>query len=259
MADRLELQVIHGGADPASDLALEALLLERAADGVPRLLACSWREPVAVVGYAQDPADLDLAWCRRAGVPVLRRLTGGTGVVHRRDLGVSLVLPAHHSWGVTIRSLYGRFLDALGGALRAAGSGVERPVLETPARLGRSPICFEDQLAETLVIGGRKAVGCAQARRRTAVLVHAAVLLGLDVGLWARVFGVPEGRIRAAMAPALEGAAPLDLAGTVAAHLADALGAEAVERPAPEIPEVIARRYRDRRWAPHLTAEERGG
>lgn len=251
----IELELVLGGGDPLFDLALEAQLLERAADGIPRLLACSWHEPVAVIGYAQDPMDLDLAWCRLAGVPVLRRVTGGTGVLHRRDLGISLLLPATHPWAATIRLLYGKFLDALMSALHAAGSAVARPELLAPVRRERSPICFEDQLAETLVVGGRKAVGCAQARRRTGVLVHAAVLLGLEVPLWARVFGVPEGRIRAALAPALEGVAPLAVARTVAVHMADALGLEAVERPAPEIPEEVVRRYRDPRWAPLATPD----
>lgn len=250
MTDRAKLEVVYGAGTATNDLALESLLLERAADGEPRLLACSWHEPVAVIGYAQDPADLDLPWCRLAGVPVLRRVTGGTGVLHRRDLGVSLLLPASHPWAATIRSLYGTFLDALMSALHAAGSAVARPELPAPVRRERSPICFEDQLAETLVVGGRKAVGCAQARRRTGVLVHAAVLLGLDVPLWARAFGVPEARIRAALAPALEGVAPLAVARTVAAHLADALGLEAVERPVPRLPEVLARRYSNQRWAP---------
>lgn len=255
---RDELELVLGSGDPVSDLALEAFLLERSADGVPRLLVCSWPEPVAVIGYAQDPADLDLAWCRSADVPVLRRLTGGTGVVHRCDLGVSLVLAASHPWGVSIRSLYGRFLDAVELALRAAGSEVARPEVVAPASRERSPICFENQLAETLVVGGRKAVGCAQARRRSGVLVHAAVLLGLDVTLWAGVFGVPEKRIRAALAPALEGVEPFVVARAVAERLAGALGLEAVERPAPAVPAELVERYREPRWAPLSTGSGPG-
>lgn len=253
-----ELEVVLGSGDPVSDLALEAFLLERAVDGVPRLLACSWPAPVVVIGYAQDPAELDLGWCRNAGLPVLRRLTGGTGVVHRGDLGVSLVLPATHPWAATIRTLYGRFLDVLELALRELGSEAARPLEVAEARRERSPICFEDQLAETLVVGGRKAVGCAQARRRGGVLVHAAVLLGLDATLWAGVFGVPEERIRSGLAPALAGADPSSVARAVAAGVAVALGLNVVERPAPAVPADLLERYREPRWAPLSTGSGPG-
>jgi hypothetical protein len=140
-------------------------------------------------------------------------------------------------------------------ALRELGSEVARPAAAAPARRERSPICFEDQLAETLAVEGRKAVGCAQARRRTGVLVHAAVLLGLDAPLWAGVFGVPEERIRSGLAPALAGANPPSVARAVAAHLARDLGLEPVERPVPAVPEALVERYRDPRWAPFAGRE----
>lgn len=235
---------------PSLDLAFEQGMLERAAEGACCLSLVTWSGPVVVLGYGQDPGDVDLAWCEESGIPVLRRITGGTGVVHSGDLGVSLALPRDHGWARQLLELYGRFLDVLEPALRAAGSRVER--IRDPRRAGRvrSPICFEDLLADTLLVDGRKAVGCAQARRAKAVLIHAAVLLGLDPALYARVFRVEEDRVAAGLAPALTGRSWRAVGDEITSRMAAAL--ELRPRPAahPEMPERLLAPYREPRWAP---------
>jgi len=235
---------------PVEDLAREAWLLERAAEGEVSLLLTSWEGPVVVLGYGQRPEDADLEWCRSQGLPVLRRLTGGTGVVHRGDLGVGLALPQEHPWAKGIIGLYGRFLDVLEPALAAVGAEVSRLAEPRRGSRVRSPVCFLDQLSDTLVVNGRKAVGCAQTRRRGAVLIHAAVLLGLDAGLYARIFDVPEDEVSAGLAPAVPGADPQVVGEAIAAELAKALGLEAVRKPLKPVPERFLEPYATARWFP---------
>jgi lipoate-protein ligase A len=244
------LDVYLSEGPPAEDLAREAWLLDRAAGGRISLLLASWRGPVVVLGYGQKTEDADLAWCRGERVPVLRRMTGGTGVVHTGDLGVGLFLPRDHPWAGGIVSLYGRFLDVLEPALRSLGSEVIR--LAEPARASRvrSPICFLDQLSDSLVVDGRKAVGCAQTRRRGAVLIHAAVLLGLDAELYSRVFGVPEADVRTGLAPALPGGDWREVGAAVAGRLAKALGSTAQLPPLEPVQERFLEPYATPRWSP---------
>ncbi len=244
------IEVLRSQGPPLDDLAREAWLLERAASGTVAIFATSWQGPVVVLGYAQAADTIDLDFCRSASIPVLRRLTGGTGVVHHGDLGVGLALPQTHPWAAGIVTLYDRFLDALEPALRSLGSAVARPVEPGHASRVRSPICFLDQLSDTLLVSGRKAVGCAQTRRRGAVLVHAAILLGLDADLYARVFRVPVDRIVAGLAPAIEGLSGRDVTDAVVRELARALGLE--PRPtavAPLEPRYLEP-YASDRWAP---------
>jgi len=205
--------------DPVADLAFEEELIRRAAAGRPGLFLYSWRDPVLVLGVGQKPESVDLDACRREGVPVLKRSTGGTGVLSRGDLAVSLALPASHPWAATIPGLYARFLEPLEAALRSLGVDVARPA-DPPPRRQRSPLCFEDVRDETFLLDGRKCVGCAQARRRGAALVHASILLDLKADLTARCFGMPGDRVRAALA-ALP-LAPDALADAVADAMADA-------------------------------------
>ncbi len=181
MSSFSNLDVYSSTGQPVDDLAREAWLLERAAEGRVSVFLTSWEGPVIVLGYAQKAEEADLEICLAEGMPVLRRLTGGTGVIHRGDLGVGLALPLEHPWARGIVGLYGRYLDVLEPALRSLGSDVSR--LRDPARASRvrSPVCFLDQLSDTLVVDGKKVVGCAQTRRGGAVLIHAAILLGLSV------------------------------------------------------------------------------
>lgn len=176
-------------------------MLAVAAGGGHCLFLYSWPRPALVLGHGQSEDDVDLAACRRAGVSVVRRLTGGTGVLHHDDLAVSLALPAAHPWARGIGDLYDRFLAVVRSALEQVGVRTERAVGPFPSRRSRSPICFEDAAPETLLVSGRKAVGSAQARRRRAVLVHASLLLNLNPGLYGAVFGVPAERIAASLAP----------------------------------------------------------
>jgi len=207
---------------------------------------------VVALGYAQKTEEADLEWCRKNGVQVLRRLTGGTGVIHRGDLGVGLFLPGEHLWAKGVVGLYGRFLDVLGPALRSLGSEVTR--LEEPAHASRvrSPVCFLDQLSDTLVVDGRKVVGCAQTRRRGAVLIHAAVLLGLDADLYARVFGVPAEEVLSGLAPALEDADAREVGEAIVEKLADALDLEIRNRSLEPVPDCYLEPYATARWSPVL-------
>lgn len=240
----------NGAGPPTEDLAFERWMLERAAAGNCCAFSFSWHDPVVVLGYAQDAADVDLEWCRRQGIPVLRRLTGGTGVLHHRDLGLSLAVPGSHPWARGVVGLYGRFLDALEPALRSVGSEVRRVHEPQRASRVRSSICFEDQLSDTLMVGDRKAVGCAQARRGGAILIHAAVLLRVDSGLYARAFRVQPERISKGLAPAVPNGYWREVGDTSVRHLADALGAD-IRRPArPAVPDRFLEPYGQLRWAP---------
>jgi lipoate-protein ligase A len=250
MGPKLHLDTYVSTGSPSRDLAFEGDMLSRAATGRETLLVTSWPGPVVVLGYAQPPTEANLSWCRERSIPVLRRLSGGTGVIHRGDLGVSLALPRKHPWAGAIIGLYERFLGALIPALTEVGSRVERVGEPRRATRVRSPICFEDQLADTLVVDGRKAVGCSQTRRKGGVLIHAAVMLNLEPALYAGVFGVSEERVRRGLAPAVTGVGIDRITAAVIRRLAEKLDRipTAPRVPSPSSEQLAV--YGQERWAP---------
>jgi len=100
------------------------------------------------------------------------------------------------------------------------------------------------------VIDGKKVVGCAQTRRGGAVLIHAAVLLGLDAELYARVFGVNMEDVEAGLAPAVSGADWRGVGDAIVEGLSDTLDLEVRRCPSEPVPERFLEPYQARRWSP---------
>jgi lipoate---protein ligase len=162
------------GVDPAANLALEEALV-RAASPEP-LLRIWQNEACVVLGRGQRPdREANVAACAAAGVPVLRRASGG-GTVYQ-DLGnlnVTMVVPG---WA-----------PALAGDLAALVAGALR-------QLGLAPEVTE----RGVFVGMVKVSGLASQLTRTATLAHATLLVT-----------TPEARVRAFLAPAPRDSHPLD-------------------------------------------------
>lgn len=187
------------GDNPAFDLSFEEQLLHADGQSLPSLFIFYWSSPVLVLGRGQSMTDIDDGVCREEGIPILRRRTGGTAVLHNRSVSIALVLPTHHHWTRTIGGLYARFIGRVAHALTQIGIPASPLDLAASPRPSRSPICFEADCGETLILNQRKVFGCAQHRLKDAVLVHGTLLLGLDIAQQSRVFKVSEDRIERAM------------------------------------------------------------
>jgi lipoate-protein ligase A len=175
--------------------------MEEAVSGGPRLFFYTWPKPVLVLGYGQPESDVDLNYCRARGIPVHRRASGGTGVLHWKDLAVSLALPMSHPKAKGIQGLYDFMKTSLCQALEMEKIPVTDPGPAPGRGRARSPLCYLDHSSETLLLDGKKCVGCSQARKKDAGLVHATLMLNLDAALTSKVFRMPEAKILQAIAP----------------------------------------------------------
>jgi lipoate-protein ligase A len=151
----------------------------------PSLFLYRWREPTVTLGYAQ-PAEgvLDLEAARRAGVPVVRRPTGGRAILHADDWTYSAVVPLDDAlFGGGLAASVGRLTAVVGAALAAigiecapAGRAAARAAERTP--IGDEPACFALAVGHELTVGGRKLVGSAQRRLTRALLQQGTILAG---------------------------------------------------------------------------------
>lgn len=185
--------------DPFFCLQFEEKMLKMASSGERCVFVYQWEKPCVVLGRAQGEEDVDRVFCEQVGIPVLRRITGGTGVIHNGDIAVSVALPAAHEWATSITGFYRNFLEVLRAVLAQLGIETEICAKPFPGRGERSAICFENVALESLLFGGKKAVGCAQARRSQACLVHGLILRRVDAGLYARVFRSTRRKVEACM------------------------------------------------------------
>ena len=221
----------NAAGPPGADLAREERLLQEAAEA-PILYFYSWPQPVLVLGHGQGDEGLDLDFARGRNIAVVRRITGGTGIYHHDDLAVSLVLPTAHPWAGGIRPLYDRMTEVLADALLEMGVQTARPEAGPVPGSRRPSLCFADHAAETLLVEGCKCVGCSQARRRTAVLVHAFLLFNDDLSVTARLFTMDPAAVAAVIAPLplARESRPL-LKSVIERRFSAALGLEAVPAP----------------------------
>ncbi len=196
----------------------EAILLAHAAGRVPPTLRFyRWTPPAVSLGYFQDYAtDVDPEACRRAGIDIVRRTTGGRAVLHHREVTYSIVVDMATLPGSVVET-YRRIAGGLVSGLRALGLGAvlapEKTAGEDPgeeaggrtasgagAATGASAVaavgagagaCFEVPSSYEILVGGKKIVGSAQVRRGGVILQHGSILLKLDPPLLARVLGFP--------------------------------------------------------------------
>jgi lipoate---protein ligase len=155
---------------PAENLACDEALLEACEAGNSPPILRFW-EPVdcfVVVGYANKVAtEVDLSYCKRRGIQVLRRCSGGGTVLQGPGcLNYSLILRVDSAGALEhIRSTNEFILQRHRAAVAAA--------LGTPV---------ECRGQTDLAIGDLKFSGNSQRRRKKYLLFHGTFLLRMDLG-----------------------------------------------------------------------------
>lgn len=160
----------------------------RQAGHPPTLRFYLW-SPVAIsLGYHQrhyPPAWADLTW-QGEKIALVRRPTGGRGVLHQGDLTYSIVTSG----------LEGNLYQAYQTLCTFLIEGWQRlGITLYYGRAGKQyqhhPNCFGLATAADLVAeGGNKLIGSAQMRQGDAILQHGSMLLDVNADLFAQVFGV---------------------------------------------------------------------
>lgn len=165
---------------PEENLACDEALLDLCEAGGSEELLRLWTPPqyFVVLGYAnRSETEVNLAFCRRHTIPVLRRCTGGGTVLQGPGvLNYSLILRINESGPcrsipATNQFILQRHRDALATVLRA-------------------PVEWQGQT--DLAIAGLKFAGNAQRRRRRFLLFHGSFLLHLDLSLVEQVLPLPS-------------------------------------------------------------------
>lgn len=143
----------------------------------------SWQPAAVSLGYHQSLSDLDLEQCRRRGVDVVLRPTGGRAVLHCNELTYSVVLSSASRYFKTeIQAVYERLAQALLAGLSALHSAIVFDRAErTPQNFSRgelSSLCYASTVRHEIGFQGRKMVGSAQRRFENAILQHGSILMG---------------------------------------------------------------------------------
>jgi lipoate-protein ligase A len=181
-----------GHLDGATNMAIDEAISRAVQSGLvlPTLRFFGWIPACLSLGQSQPGGDVDRDACRKDGIDVVRRPTGGRAILHTDELTYSVVAPDDepHVVGTIVES-YRRLSEGLLNGLMLMGvptRQVERP--DPTNRWGfhdhdrdQGPVCFEVPSNYEIVFDGKKLVGSAQMRKAGVVLQHGTLPLHGDI------------------------------------------------------------------------------
>lgn len=179
-----------GSHDPYYNMALDEALLNFVSRGEidPVVRFYTWSPPTLSIGYFQRLAkEIDIDKVKEKGYGLVRRQTGGRGVLHDKELTYSVIVPeSHPAMPQTVTEAYRVISAGLLEGFKALGfdayfaiprSKEEREKLKQP----RSSVCFDAPSWYELVVEGKKIAGSAQTRQKGVILQHGSILQDVDI------------------------------------------------------------------------------
>ena len=176
--------IVHPAQEGALNMAIDEAIAESVAAGrsMPTLRFYAWQPACLSLGRFQPGADADLARLRANGWHIVRRPTGGRGILHTDELTYSVAAPLTDPRvaGDVVMS-YRRLSAGLLQGLRILGLAVSADPGVGEGHHFKGPICFEEPSDYEITVNGKKLIGSAQSRREGVVLQHGSCPLTGDL------------------------------------------------------------------------------
>lgn len=177
--------VADGPVNMATDEAL-ALEAERTRSVLVRLYG--WTQTTLSLGGFQPVAEAR-GHPVLAGLPLVRRPSGGGGIIHGSDLTYAVAVPKDHPWGRAPQTLYDAFHGALVAELRGRKVATRLHGGTVVGAAEEAFLCFDRRATGDVVVDsgdaaddtstggpGHKILGSAQRRLAGVILQHGSLL-----------------------------------------------------------------------------------
>lgn len=163
------------------NMALDEAVSEavRAKKSLPTIRFYKWLPSAVSIGYFQSLNDeVDAELCKRLGVDVVRRRTGGGAVYHdsKGEITYSVIAPE----GMFPKGITESYHEICGWIVSA---------------LGKLGIAAEFKPINDIITNGKKISGNAQTRRNGSLLQHGTILYKLDIATMFSLLKVPKEKI----------------------------------------------------------------
>ena len=197
-----------GSKNPYYNMAMDEALLNFVSRGEidPVIRFYTWNPATLSIGYFQRlQKEIDIDKVKEKGYGLVRRQTGGRGVLHDKELTYSVIVPeSHPNIPSTVTEAYKIISQGLLEGFKNLGfetyfaiprSKEERDKLKQP----RSSVCFDAPSWYELVVEGRKIAGSAQTRQKGVILQHGSILQDIDIDDLFDMFKFKNERLKAKM------------------------------------------------------------
>jgi lipoate-protein ligase A len=138
----------------------------------------TWKNPTVSLGYSQKVLEVaDVEFCKKNGIDIVRRMTGGKLVLHHKEVTYSLTSSDSEIFTSTLNDSYRFVSEALMEGLKKLGLA---PTLASPAPQkyvrGNLP-CFSYPSRNEVEVAGKKIIGSAQKRVGKNFIQHGSIPL----------------------------------------------------------------------------------
>ena len=166
-----------GFNDAFTNMAIDETILQHCQ--IPTLRVYSWSPKAVSIGYNQNIIkEINLDYCKKNNIKIVRRLTGGKAVFHDREITYSFILQENNNLlPFEFNESYKIIAKALVIALKKVNINAE--IKKVPEKIA-TPICFNSSNWYELLVNGRKISGSAQRRFNGKVLQHGPILIDFD-------------------------------------------------------------------------------
>ncbi len=190
-----------GYQNAAINMALDEMLLywHKNGDIPPTLRFYGWTSPSLSVGRFQKvERQIDFEAIRRYQCDFVRRLTGGSAVLHDDELTYSIVVTEDHpNIPHTVREAYHVLTKGIMEGYRNLGIKAEYAYpTRRITKKDRSSVCFEQVTYYEMVIDGKKLSGNAQTRKDGVLLQHGSIPMSIDEQMLFDLFLFPSAKIK---------------------------------------------------------------
>jgi lipoate-protein ligase A len=195
----IDTGVAGGYENMATD---EAMFLScRQGAAPPTLRLYGWKPPAVSLGYFQKvESAVEVEECRRRGIDVVRRMTGGRAVLHHHELTYAVIAPDNaHPFSPTVLETYMTIGSCLLNFFKDLGLNAQWVALRdkyrgTAASKHETASCFSAPSWYEITVGGKKICGSAQKRGDGVFLQHGSILIDHDPDELAAVLRSKKGK-----------------------------------------------------------------
>ncbi len=168
-----------------SDL-LENAILKKCEEPTFRLYA--WKPACVSLGRNQKDDFLDNSFLTSNNIDVVRRLTGGRGLLHDNELTYSCITPVSSlNCGESVVGSYKEISQIIIDSFNLLGIKLDFPENKKPNT--KFDYCMLISTGADLCYNGKKFVGSAQFRKDGYILQHGSILIDYDSKLIEKIFG----------------------------------------------------------------------
>lgn len=159
----------------------------RKEDSPPTLRLYGWDKPSLTIGCFQKTSKIDIEFCRKKHIPIVRRPTGGRAILHHIELTYSFSSRPEGPFKGGVNENYKILSKAF--ALAFSRLGIDAAMDRSKrADYSRNPICFRSSSFGELSSGGIKLIGSAQKKWADGFLQQGSIPFEADYGLMRDIF-----------------------------------------------------------------------